>query len=111
MSFINANSGGSASGSSGGSGETPDAGTITLASGETTSDFTRTAGALRLVLTNAGPAAGGAAATATVNGANLFPGDKLELKAILDASANEFKKLPEVAVITSGATIWWYEER
>ena len=97
--------------SGGGGGETPSAGTLTIASGETTANFNRTAGALKLVITNAGFAGGGTDDTATVNGINLFPGDKMELVAVLHASDNEYKTLPAVAVVTNGATIWWYEER
>lgn len=99
-------------GGSGSSGSTtPDAGTLTITSGETTSDFSRTAGALKLVITNAGIGSAGTATTATVNGANLFPGDKMELVAVLDPVNNVFKTLPAVTVVTNGAEIWWYEER
>jgi len=108
MSYITSFSPGS---SGGGSSETPTADTMTITSGETISDFNRTAGALRLVITNAGLGSAGVAATATVNGANLFPGDKLELIARLDPVNNVYKTLPAIAVVTNGAEIWWYEER
>lgn len=110
MGFIVASGPGGSSG--GGGGTTPaTAGTLTIASGETTSDFTRAAGALKLVVTNAGPAAGGTGDTATVNGANLFPGDRLEFDAVLDPVNNIFLTLPEMTIVTNGASIWWYETR
>lgn len=110
MGFIVATAGGSSSG--GGGGNTPaTSGTLTITSGETISNFSRTAGALKLVLTNAGPAAGGTGDTATVNGANLFPGDRLEFDAVLDPVNNVYKLLPEMTIVTNGATIWWYETR
>lgn len=109
MSFVVAVPQSSSSG--GGGGETPAAGTFTITSAETTANFNRLAGALKLVITNAGFAGGGTDATATVAGVNLFPGDKLELVAVLDPVNNVFKTLPAIAVVTNGATIWWYEER
>ena len=109
MSFIGCNPAGSGSG--GGSGTTPTADTLTIASAETTTDFNRTAGALKFKITNAGPAAGGSAATATVNGANLFPGDSLEFEAKLDPVNNVFKTLPAMTIVTNGATVFWHEER
>lgn len=109
MSFIGCNPAGGSGGSGGG--ETPTADELTITSGESTTDFNRTAGALKLVITNAGPAAGGNAATATVNGANLFPGDRLEFEAKLDPVNNVFKTLPAMTIVTNGATIFWYEER
>jgi hypothetical protein len=110
MGFIVASAGAGSSG--GGDGRTPaTAGTLTISSGETTSDFTRTAGALKLVVTNAGPASGGTGDTATVNGAALFPGDRLEFSAVLDPVNNVWLTLPEMTIVTNGAEIWWYETR
>lgn len=111
MGYISASSGGSSSGSSGGGSDPATAGSLTIASGETTSDFNRSAGAYKLVVTNAGPAAGGSGDTATVNGANVFPGDRLEFEAVLDPVTNVFKTLPAMTIVTNGATIWWYEVR
>jgi hypothetical protein len=109
MSFIGCNPAGGSG--SGGGGETPTADTLTITSGENTTDFNRTAGALKFKITNAGPAAGGTADTATVNGANLFPGDSLEFEAKLDPVNNLFKTLPAMTIVTNGATLFWYEER
>jgi hypothetical protein len=95
----------------GGTTDPPDPGTLTIASDETTVDFSRPTGALKFVVTNAGPAAGGNAATATVNGVNLFPGDRLTFEAKLDPVNNVFLTLPLMTIVTNGATIWWYEER
>lgn len=97
--------------SGGGGGTTPDAGELTITSAETTADFNFTAGALKIVIVNVGFAGGGTDDTATVNGINLFPGDRLEWEARLDPVNNEFKYLPAITVVTNGATIWWHEER
>jgi len=98
-------------GSSGTSGEFPTSDTLTIESDETTTDFNRTAGALKFKVTNAGIAGGGTDDIATVNGVNLFPGNSLEFEAKLDAANNIFYTLPAMTVVTNGATIWWYEER
>lgn len=95
----------------GGGGSTPDAGELTITSAETTANFNRTAGALKLMVVNVGFGGGGTDDTATVNGVNLFPGDRLEFEAKLDAANNVYKYLPAFTVVTNGATIWWHEER
>jgi hypothetical protein len=104
-------SGGSGGSGGGGSFEPATAGELTITSGETLTDFTRPAGALKLRVINAGPGGGGTADTATVNGASLFPGNELIFEARLDPVTNVFKYLPEMTIVTNGAEIWYYEER
>lgn len=99
------------SGSGSGSGDLPTADVLDIDSGEATVDFTIAADAFKAVITNAGFAGGGTDDTATVNGINLFPGNRLEFEAKLDPVNNLFKLLPQIDVVTNGATIWWYEER
>jgi len=108
MSFVAASVPGSGGG---GGGETPDAGTLTIVSDETIVDFNLLAGALKFRVKNVGPGGGGIAATATVNGANLFPGDEMVFEAALDPVNNIFKFLPAFAIVTNGAEIWYHEER
>lgn len=95
----------------GGGGDLPTAGALTITSGETIANFNRLAGALSFRVKNVGPGGAGNAATATVNGANLFPGDEMIFEARLDPVTNIFKYLPAFAIVTNGAEIWYYEER
>lgn len=95
----------------GGGGDLPTGDTLTLTSGETIANFARLAGALKFRVKNVGPGGAGNAATATVNGAALFPGDELIFTATLDPVTNVFKYLPAFTVVTNGAELWWNEER
>jgi len=111
MGYIIASGSGSGGSGGGGGGELATAGELTITTGETLTDFTRPAGALKLRVINAGPGGGGTADTATVNGVSLFPGNELIFEARLDPVTNVFKYLPEIVVVTNGAEIWYYEER
>ena len=109
MSFIVASAPLSSSG--GGGGDLPAAGELIIVSDETIVDFNRLAGALLFRVKNVGPGGAGIAATATVNGVDLFPLDEMIFEAKLDPVTNVFKYLPAFAIVTNGAEIWYYEER
>lgn len=109
MSYVAASAPLSSSG--GGGGDLPAAGELTIVSDETIVDFNRVAGALLFRVKNVGPGGGGIAATATVNGADLFPLDEMLFEAKLDPVTNVFKYLPAFEIVTNGAEIWYYEER
>lgn len=109
MSFVVASA--PLAGSGGGGGDTPTAGSLTITTSETVANFARLAGALSFRVKNVGPGGAGIAATATVNGANLFPGDEMIFEARLDPVTNVFKYLPAFTIVTNGAEIWYYEER
>lgn len=84
---------------------------FTVDGATTSTNFTITAGALKAYIRNDSISLGGAAATATVNGIDLPPGDFLLFEVKLDPVTNEYKKVPALVVVTNGATIKWYEER
>lgn len=73
----------------------------------TTSNFTIPEGAYHVEIYNAGAAGGGAISTATINGNSLFPGAGTKFDYVTDWQTKEVLKVPELIVVTNGATIWY----
>ena len=91
---------------SGGSGTLPDAATATVTTTETTGAFSIPAGALWIEIRNAGLVqSGDVEANATVAGQSWSPGREQRFEAVLDAAANEYKRLPAIAGNGNGSRV------
>ena len=92
---------------SGGSGTLPDAGTASITTSETVGAFSIPAGALWVQIRNAGMVEDGdLEVEATVAGQNWSVGRTERWDAVLDAPANEYKRLPAITGNGNGSRVF-----